>query len=116
MEPRYRYQGKDRPYIRSIRLWYIRSRCQARFRGEEFAVSWTHFLSLWLTDNQWQSHGTGSLDLCFGRWDCDLPWTDSNTLIISRQDYLKRRFSRENNSIPKNRTRHKQNLVRKIEA
>jgi hypothetical protein len=84
------YTGKGDPVNMTIRRWYKLSQSQAQFRGDSWSVSWEHFRNLWLSQGRYRRRGQAANSLCFSRRDFSLPWTDANTLVTSRIEYLRR--------------------------
>lgn len=65
--------------------WQAR-RAQAKFRGEEWDLSFDEFYELW--KNDWYNRGRQRDNVCMSRKDSSLPWNKDNTIIVVRYDHL----------------------------
>ena len=84
------YTGKGDPVNMVIRRWYKLSQSQAQFRGDSWSVTWEHFRNLWLAQGRYRLRGQARDSLCFTRSDLSHAWTDANTTVAPRIDYLRR--------------------------
>lgn len=66
---------------------YLKHRAQARFRKEDYSLTWDTWQSLW-TDAVWAKRGRKSDDLILGRVDWDLGWLDNNVEIMTRKRHF----------------------------
>tara|TARA_R110002153_G_scaffold67723_3_gene180249 strand:+ start:610 stop:918 length:309 start_codon:yes stop_codon:yes gene_type:complete len=78
-----------------LRRCYNRAECQARFRNEEWQVSWDHWYMSWMYNDNYLNKGRSNTSLIFARKDLSLPWSDSNSEIVVRLDYLRKSAKRE---------------------
>jgi hypothetical protein len=62
---------------------------QARYRKEEYDLSWEDWQELWPND-KWLSRGRGKDDFCLCRINPEQPWTLYNCEVVDRMTYLKR--------------------------
>jgi hypothetical protein len=87
-------------YKHSMYTPWQRSSAQARYRGEEFEMTFEQFYKLW--KDHWPQRGRGIDDLCMSRKDHGGPWSKKNTHIITRkQHYQNQRDFREEYQIGK---------------
>lgn len=63
-------------------------RAQARFRDEEWQLSFEDFQRIW--QGRWDQRGRGCDDYCLTREDLDGGWTPENTICIPRLEQLRR--------------------------
>lgn len=68
-------------------------RAQARFRNEDYNLSWEDFQSLW-PNELFLQRGRDPECLCMIRLDPDLPWDVSNVEIVTRREFLKNQKAR----------------------
>lgn len=66
---------------------WLKSKAQARYRGEEWCLEFEDFFALW--DGQWHLRGRDPESLCMTRVDWELAWTPTNTIIVTRLDHLR---------------------------
>lgn len=80
------------------RLAWCRQKAQAKFRNEEWDMTFETWWRLW--QPLWSERGMGTDNYCMTRQDDDLPWSESNVLLIQRWHYL-------SNQGPYYKTQHK---------
>lgn len=68
-------------------LAHQRHRAQARFRGEDYELSFEEFQYLW--QDHWQERGRARNQYCLHRIDPEMPWQIGNVVCIQRIEYLK---------------------------
>jgi hypothetical protein len=73
--------------LAEIRFKYCQMRAQAKFRGEEFLLTWQEFQDKW--QGKWHLRGRQSNSLCMSRSDWDGPWDNTNTIVIERHEHLR---------------------------
>jgi len=74
---------------RLLKRKYQVARNQARFRDQEWKISFDEFVELWEVEpHRWLDSGCSSKDLNFSRIDMERGWTLDNVHIISRKDML----------------------------
>ncbi len=71
------------------RLVWCRSRSQARYRGEEWSLSFDDFCRLWSTESLWLQRGRHNDGLVLFRYDAVQPWQLTNCCIITRVNQLR---------------------------
>ena len=82
------------------RLAYVRMRAQAKFRDEDWQLTWAEFLTMW--EGKWHMRGRDNRSLCMSREDWDGPWDNKNTIIITRLEHLRlQSFGRRGNKYKK---------------
>jgi hypothetical protein len=70
-----------------IRFKYTQMKAQAKFRGEEFVLTWQEFQDKW--QGKWHLRGRESNSLCMTRLDWDGAWDNDNTIIVERIEHLR---------------------------
>lgn len=78
---------KDK-FTNDRRLAWTRSVCQARYRKEEWTLTFAEFCQFWRTEDRFQKRGRTAEDLVLVRRDDSLPWSKENCAIITRFDQL----------------------------
>lgn len=76
-------------FTKKRRLAFVRSRCQAQFRGEEWHLTFEEYCHFFDTEKKFYSRGKRPWDLVFTRLDPTLPWDKNNCCIISRLNQLR---------------------------
>jgi hypothetical protein len=66
---------------------YMQMQAQARFRGEEFTLTFHEFQDLW--QGRWDCRGRASKDYCLTRRDSLQPWNSVNTICVERGLHLR---------------------------
>ena len=66
---------------------FTRSKCQAKFRNEEWALTLEEWRLFW-TPERWRQRGKGTMDLCMTRIDPEKSWSRSNCCLVTRVDQL----------------------------
>lgn len=84
--------GPD-PQLRAQRLAWRRAAAQARFRGEQWLVSWEQWLEFWGDD--WARRGRGPDQLRMARLDWQQPWQISNMVKLTQLDHNRHSRSQE---------------------
>lgn len=81
------------------RLSWLRSRCQARYRGEDWQLTFEEYCVFWKTQARYYSRGKESHQLVLTRFDPEDAWDRDNCCIIDRKTQttiaLKRRHNKE---------------------
>ena len=72
------------------RQWiaFGRARCQARFRGEDWSLTFQDWEELW--QGCWHLRGRHSQDLCLCRQDYSQGWHRSNVDLITHLEHNRR--------------------------
>lgn len=78
---------KDK-FTNDRRLAWIRSVCQARYRGEDWDLTFAEFCQFWSTESRFKQRGRSSENLVLVRRDDFEPWSRSNCVIITREQQL----------------------------
>ena len=68
---------------------YLKHRAQAKFRKEEYQLTWEDWEAYW-PHHKWQCRGRKKTDLCLMRIDITQPWSVENCEVAERMKYLKR--------------------------
>lgn len=68
---------------------YMKHKAQAKFRGEDYSLTWEDWQDLWPHD-KWLCRGRGKEDLCLMQSDPILGWHNYNVEVVTRHTYLKR--------------------------
>lgn len=94
-----RPRGKPQPHLVKYpgilaiqRRAYARMKAQAKFRRENFLLSWDEFYEIWIA--VWEHRGSRREQLCLSRIDFALDWSIDNVQIITREDHW--RLQKEN--------------------
>lgn len=69
------------------RVAWLRMKAQAKYRNENFCLTWDDFQCLW-TDELWANRGMESTQLAMTRIDPANPWALDNVKIVERQEHL----------------------------
>lgn len=64
-----------------LRRSFARSRCQARFRGQQWDITFEQYRALWEENNNYLRKGRTNEKLCFCRKDISKGWTLNNVEI-----------------------------------
>lgn len=75
-------------YKHSMYLPWLRAKAQARFRDEDWQLTFEEFYELW--KDHWPKRGRAVDALCMSRMDFDAEWSVANCRIVDRADHLKR--------------------------
>ena len=70
-----------------LRRDWSRSRCQARFRGEEWNLEFEDYYRLWTEDDKYLRKGRHAEQLCLGRWDVEGAWELSNLWLTTNSEF-----------------------------
>jgi hypothetical protein len=68
---------------------WLKHRAQARFRKEDYAITWPEWENLW-SDDDFLRRGRQPTDLCLTRDDHKGAWDISNVRVAERSEHLKR--------------------------
>lgn len=71
-----------------LRLQFLRSRCQAKYRKEPWELTWEEFQCFWQPDQRYLRIGRSTNSLVLTRVDSRKPWNTKNCVIITRQAQL----------------------------
>lgn len=75
---------------RWLRRSYSMARCQARYRGETWLITWPEWYVMWTEDQKYLRKGTASDSLVCVRIDWLGDWTLDNVVIETRWDHMQR--------------------------
>lgn len=79
------------------------ARAQAKFRGEEWDLSFEEYYNLWR--DYWHNRGRKAEHSCMTRKDIEGPWDKNNTHVINRyQHWLNQAAQRKANNMKYNLT------------
>lgn len=92
LRPHVWVSGPD-PIIHKKYLTWLQQRNQARFRGEEWDLSFEKWSEMW--EEHWFNRGRASENYCMTREDPDGPWDETNTIVITRLEQLRRHRERQ---------------------
>jgi|DEB0MinimDraft_10_1074344.scaffolds.fasta_scaffold83585_2 hypothetical protein len=87
-----RYFRFQDPVIKSLRLSYIRARCQAKHRGQCWEIEFDDYLEIWRDGKDYRMPGRGKSDLNMVRKDFGKGWTLDNVEILNRRENLRQRM------------------------
>jgi len=69
---------------------WLKHRAQARYRHEDYELSWADWCELW-TPELWPQRGKQSYSMCLQRKDIWGPWSLDNCEVVTRLEQLRRR-------------------------
>jgi hypothetical protein len=72
--------------LRTRRAWLVH-RSQARFRGEEYNLTWAEYVEAWA--GQFDQKGRSPESLTLTRRDPEGAWCLSNVVVISRREHYR---------------------------
>ena len=64
------------------RVKFLRHRCQAKYRGEAYQLTYTDFLTVWYNSQQWQRAGLRKNAYQMKRIDASKPWHVDNVTVV----------------------------------
>ena len=82
------------PFTHARNLAFQRSACQARYRNEEWQLTFEEFCHFWNNEALWAQRGRKVEALVLTRWDTEKPWNTKNCCIITRGDQLLAKIER----------------------
>lgn len=74
-------------YRHEMYVPWLKARAQAKFRKEEWELSFEDWFELW--KNDWDNRGRSPENVCMTRIDFDKGWTADNVILMSRSEHLK---------------------------
>jgi hypothetical protein len=77
-------------HLRPLRRAFKVAECQARYRHQEWLLTWDDWLALWLPNDRYLQKGRGANSYSVSRLDLDLPWHPLNVTCETKHDYLLR--------------------------
>lgn len=80
--------GPD-PVRRNKYYAYLKHRSQARYRGEDYSLTWEDWETIW-QDDVWEKRGKRSDSLCLAQKDISEGWHLHNIEIITRKEQVSR--------------------------
>ena len=80
--------GPD-PLRREKRYAWLKHRAQAKYRDEEYQLSFEEWESVW-TDELFLRRGRSNTSMCLMKVDHKGPWSIDNVSIVTRGEQLKR--------------------------
>lgn len=90
-----RVKGKKYPHLSIYpgsqaqhRLDYCRMRAQAKYRNEQFDITWEEFQQLW--EGKWHLRGRDRLSLCLTRKDWSGVWNLDNVELVTRIEHVRK--------------------------
>jgi len=86
----------DREFDHNRAKAFIRSKCQADYRGEPWELTLPQYCTFWKTEERWKQRGRHSEDLVLTRKDVEKPWNTTNCVIITRMAHLQAKSARDN--------------------
>lgn len=93
------------PELKDKRLSWQRCRCQAKFRGEEWDLSYEEYCELW-PNELWENRGRKGDSYVLSRENNNKPWNYDNCVIIFRRNQLtingKKNGKKDKTSLPNN--------------
>lgn len=89
--------GPD-PELRARRLAFLRSRCQARYRGEPWSLTLDEWCQLWSLD-RWRQRGRSAENLILTRKNIDAGWDLGNCEVRYRRGNMSRHHQHHRNHL-----------------
>lgn len=90
-----RVPGRDYSYLNKYpgiqsehRLSYSRMKAQAKFRGEEFLLTWEEYQQIW--EGKWHLRTSHKGGLCLTRKDWTGSWSVANIEMVDRNTHWRR--------------------------
>jgi hypothetical protein len=68
---------------------WLKHKAQAKFRGEDYQLSWDDWQSIW-SDDDFLLRGRSKESLCLQKIDLEDTWNKNNVIVAPRYEYLKR--------------------------
>ena len=87
-KPKHPYHRHKDPLDHKRNRWFVRSRAQAEFRGEQWNLTYEEFCEFWPTEEIINRRGRDGDSLCLTRLDPELPWDRTNTCQVTRKIQL----------------------------
>lgn len=78
--------GPD-PVLRDKYYAFLKHRSQARYRNEEYSLTWAEWQNYW-TDQNWNNRGKTSTNVVLGRVDWSKGWHMDNVRIMTRKEHF----------------------------
>jgi hypothetical protein len=75
-------------FTKRRRLAYIRSRAQAKYRNEDWELTFEDWCHFWNTEKLFNQRGRKINDLTMVRFEESEPWSTANCVIITRLNQL----------------------------
>lgn len=73
-------------YRHSMYHPWQKMKAQAKFRGDDFDLSFEEFFNIW--NGHWHERGRQADNLCLTRKDWGGPWDKDNSILVTRQEHL----------------------------
>lgn len=70
------------------RTAFHRQRAQAKFRNEVWLLTYEDYCVFFSTEEMFQRRGRGKDSVCLSRIDPALPWTMTNSMLMTRHQQL----------------------------
>lgn len=90
-----RVKGRDYSHLSKYpgsqakhRLSYSRMKAQAKYRNEEFILTWEEYQNLW--EGKWHLRTSEKGGLCLTRKDWKAPWSIDNITMVDRETHWAR--------------------------
>tara|TARA_X000001382_G_C3169195_1_gene178909 strand:- start:15 stop:401 length:387 start_codon:yes stop_codon:yes gene_type:complete len=64
------------------RVKFLRHRCQAKYRGEAYELTYEQYLTAWYDSGQWQRAGVRKNSYQMKRLDASKPWHKDNVTMV----------------------------------
>ena len=77
------------PWKHDCHYAYLRHRAQARYRGEQYAITEQEWMGLW-NEGLWNRRGRAPESICLARIVDDLPWCIPNVHFITRYESIRK--------------------------
>jgi hypothetical protein len=84
-------------FFHKRRLAWLRSRCQAHYRGEDWQLSFEEFCDIWSSPELFEQRGRKRNCLVLIRMNPLLAWSRANCCIVSRTQQIKIKIALKHN-------------------
>lgn len=88
-ERRERWKTGPDPITHDKYYAYMKHKAQAKYRGEDYSLTWEQWDQLWPTE-LFVRRGRKSHDLVLMQTDTDLGWHQTNVSVVERIEHLRR--------------------------
>lgn len=77
----------DDVYQRERYYAFLKHRSQARYRGEDYTLTWEDWDSIWC-DSSWANRGRAMTNFVLGRIDWSEGWHANNVRVMNRKEHF----------------------------
>ena len=77
------WQSGPDPIAHDKHYGYLKHKAQAKYRGEDYSLTWAEWLDMW-TDELWVQRGRTADSYCLQKIDVKKGWAVDNVEIVTR--------------------------------